>query len=243
MIANESLAIGFCFTPTETAEAYGLVYDAMIEELRRNNEIPELSLVSNEAVALESFVRNLQFTWRLYHRHIIENFGSSGVIGSWVAGSLRSFSLEEYRLERKVIVNEVRAQEYDLNRLASQKIAELKWILFPNSCPSFAYQLDDCARWLLYSCRTTSNAAESIHAKLNCLKHGHDLSLRPILKVFSYCVRRCGLRNSEERRQHRASRKFYSLLTQSPDVVSNSRDPGRFPVLRASQCDPASTSR
>jgi hypothetical protein len=61
---------------------------------------------------------------------------------------------------------------------------------------------------LRYDCPTSGNAAESIHAKLDALKHRCDVFARLVMEVFSYSVRRYSLRNSEERRNDRVSNKF-----------------------------------
>jgi hypothetical protein len=233
IVANESIPIGLCITPTETAEAYELVYKGIIEELERNNENSELlttlPLVSDQGAALESFVRKHELKWHLCHRHIVENFGASGLVDCWVARLLRCCSPEEYGRESEVIINEITAQNYGPNHPALLKIEQLKWMLFPESCTSFAYRLDHWARWLRYGSPTTSNAAESVHAKLNGLKHGRDVLVRRIMKVFTYCTQRYNLRNSDERKQHRASNKCYSLLHESSDFITKSRDSGRLP--------------
>jgi hypothetical protein len=76
----------------------------------------------------------------------------------------------------------------------------------------FAWQLDHWARWKRIGCPNTSNAAESIHAKLNAEKRQRRLFVGRLQLVVNYCQKRYDERNSDTRRKQRASNQFLLML-------------------------------
>jgi hypothetical protein len=236
VISNEAIPIAFCITPTETKESYSDLYQAVIDALKRNGEraelLTELPLVSDQGSALIALVTERHLTWRLCHRHLIENAGASSLIGSWIARLLRCCSFAEYQRTRDVIKAEVKFH-YPKGGFPTG-YEKLQRMLNPPSQPrtgqalsrlDFIFQLQHWARWLRLGCPTTSNAAESIHARLNALKKPHQLLFTRIAVVVNYCQDRYAWRNHPERVARRASNRFLKVKKTHPESF---RDPGRL---------------
>jgi hypothetical protein len=235
VVSNEALPVALCVTPTESKDSINDLYDAVLAALRANGERPELltdlPLVTDQGSALVAFVRERNVIWRLCHRHLIENFGASSPIGSWVARLLRCCSFNEYQHVRDVIKEEVKMhyprrpfpKGYEkLQRMLNPPAAEQRG--GPRlSRLDFIFQLDHWARWFRtpYGCPTTSNAIESIHARLNARRKPHQLLFTRIVMVINYCRDRYRLRNHPQRVARRASNRFLNLLETRPSYFAD----------------------
>jgi hypothetical protein len=193
------------------------LYSGIIAELKANHLskklLTDLPLVSDQGKALGKLVRHFDLDWKLCHRHMIENAGASSLVGSWVSRILRCCSEAEYKHVRDVINLEVETlyRKYQPNRLYPKGYGRLKMLLDPE-CADWQYQLDHWARWRCIGCPNTSNAAESVHAKLNAQKRQRRLFMGRLQLVVNYCQKRYDERNVEGRRTRRASNDFLLML-------------------------------
>jgi hypothetical protein len=217
-------------------ESYEFLYNCVIQELS-NNHLPHdlltsLPLVSDQGSALTSFVRHRELKWCLCHRHLIEAAGASTLLGSWVARLLRCCCEAEYERVKAVIIEEVKLHYGDKGPYPP-RWANLEMMLYPEGA-DFTHRIDRWARWYRIGCPTTSNAAESIHAKLNALKQRHQMLLGRIRAVYEYCQDRYNMRNSSDRRSARASNQFLKTVTgRKRHLILDSRDTGRLAFYTA----------
>jgi hypothetical protein len=217
-VSNESLPIALCVTTAEDESSLQNLYDCTIEQLRLNNvdagKLEHLPLISDQGKAFQAFAKNRKLNWKLCHRHIIQNFGPSSLIGSWVARILRCCSKAEYLREKKVIMSEI-SGTYPPDGPRPKKLNKLLMMLGDKEQKekkkgSPLSRRRHWARWRRISSPTTSNSIESIHAKLNKLKHSREVFLRRLAKVMKYCADRYKHRNDKSRRKHRARNRFWS---------------------------------
>jgi hypothetical protein len=239
VVANESVVVGCCVTPTETSDSFKSMWDRISDELREDGRDPELlkkiPLVSDQGSGLAKLASDYGLNWKLCHRHMIEKFGSRTILGSWVARLLRCCSDDEYLAERAVIQNE-------FEEVQPWKRFPDKWPLFqhlmkadgdPNLLP-FAYHPDRWMRSRRPGCPSTTNGIESIHRWLNALKHSRETFMSRLNKVIEYCHERYMHRNDPGRRERRASNQHWKSLDDKPaPLATSARDTGRAEFYRA----------
>jgi hypothetical protein len=218
IFANESIPIAIAVFPTETAESYRLLY-AHVEEVLAHacadpTVLVQVPLVSDQGAGLRAFVRQCNLQWKHCHRHLIQTAGSNSQCGDWVARLLQCSTADQYDRVRSCILQEIEhlqaltaTSENAHRTLESGKYEIVKMMLDPATADD-DHQIDLWAKWLRLGCPTTSNAAESIHAKINAIAdRGHTfLSRLAILKSFLF--RRFTDRNHPERIRRRSSNRF-----------------------------------
>jgi hypothetical protein len=237
-VANETSVIGLCIAPTESTSSMVSLYQAVIEYMEDNgldkSDLTGLPLISDQGKGLEVLVNEFHLDWKACHRHLIENFGASGIVGSWACRFMRCCSQIEFDRERQVVLREIDIRygtgEFPKNDVKFDHLCQmLHWTPPGRTIIESRFSMPKYwSRWERYGSASTSNGIESIHAKLNRLKHSREVFLSRVVKVLNYCVDRFENRNSDYRKKHRASNRYWSTVEDQSNLMhSISRDPGR----------------
>jgi hypothetical protein len=236
IVANESIPIAIAVFPSETEQSYEFLYGHVEMILARAQVrdpaiLSRLPLVSDQGSGLRAFATHRNLPWKHCHRHLIEAAGANSQIGDWVARLLQCSSEEQYGRVADCIRFEIAHMESiqeSSSRAAetflSPKFRVVRMMLGAEDADEM-HQLDQWAKWRRFGCPSTSNASESIHAKLNAIAgQGRSFLARlSLAKVFLF--RRFAQRNSAERIQRRSSNRFLARLHGSAsDPLSLERD-------------------
>jgi hypothetical protein len=223
--ANESIPIAIAVFPSETLQSYDLLYSHVSEVLeeagyksmdRDKHILGEIPLVSDQGAALHALVKKYALHWLLCHRHLIEKVGSSTQIGDWVARILRCSSFSEFERVRDCIMLEIAAIQRStppgkLSPLHNHHIHVLNMML-GLEVPDELHVPARWARWERLGCPTTSNAAESMHAKLNARTREARTFLGRLEIVKDVLFRRYEDRNTEPRVRRRSANRFLDMI-------------------------------
>jgi hypothetical protein len=99
IISNEGFPLGFILTPEEAYHTYQWFFEDLVFCAPEGFVIEAKSVLCDEGSALQRFCRLKRFCRRRYrcHRHLIEKFGASIIIGMLVARILRIQSLDIFK--------------------------------------------------------------------------------------------------------------------------------------------------
>jgi hypothetical protein len=242
IFANESIPIAIAVFPTETAESYRVLY-AHVEDILAHagvdaTVLSRLPLVSDQGAGLRAFVRQRGLEWKHCHRHLIQAAGSNSQCGDWVARLLQCSSLDQYVRVRSCIVQEIAhlealtpTSENARRTLDSGKCAIVRMTLDPANADE-DHRIELWAKWRRLGCPTTSNAAESIHAKINAIADGGHTFLSRLAVLKSFLFRRFTERNHPERIRRRSSNRFLRRM-QGHERLRITVKPGHAQFLAA----------
>ena len=173
IINNESLPIGLSVSPTETANSYGRLWDHLIQcckifNIDINYFIKQKTFLADLGTAIKKFINDNNFNIKYCHRHFIEKFGSSSIIGNWVSRIIKASNLSEFEIISNIIKNELQIiiSSQMQNNLNTEKFQNLLMVLGLKH-PNFDHTTDKWAKWLRPGCPTTTNALESMHHHIN----------------------------------------------------------------------------
>ena len=100
IVCNESLPIGISVAPTETSSEYQRLWDHLLSIARSLHCDPKIfsshPFVCDQGSGLKKFLEDNNLQIKYCHRHLIENFGSSSLIGNYVSRILRTSSQEDF---------------------------------------------------------------------------------------------------------------------------------------------------
>jgi hypothetical protein len=171
-----------------------------------------LPLVSDLGAGLAKLVRDLNLTWKHCHRHLIESVGANSRTGGWVRRLLLCSSLEEARRAARIIWQEIMLLPLKV-RLPWMKEARYERLLNMLQDvlnPGRAFFLARWARWERLGCPTTTNAIESVHARLNDLlrKEKSRTFQTQLMTLKGYLWKRFENRNSKKRKARRSVNRY-----------------------------------
>jgi hypothetical protein len=235
VIANESIPIAACVFPSETIFSYKRLYEDVIRVIEKAGEEKKLllglPLVSDQHPSLEALVNHFELDWKHCHRHLLENAGANSVTGEWMRRMLQCCSLVVAtdlvaRIDKEIpLIMQDATGEY----LQSEKGQLLQNMIADVKQPEFRkVSLARWARWKRLGCPTTSNAQESIHAKLN-----HELGLvrtffDRLTTLKNHMFRRFNDRNTKLRRRRRSVNRYLKLMDPKPGpFVPPSEEPDK----------------
>jgi hypothetical protein len=220
---NESIPIALAVFPTETVESYQRLYDHVALVLIKNelpqNLLEKLPLVSDEGSALEALVASKNLDWKWCHHHLVKKVGASTMIGDWVSRLLRCCSHEDAILLAANISEEIKLLESQEAKVVSHpKFSFLDMMLSSIAQPFRpSLFLRRWARWERFGCPTTTNAAESTHARLNGhlrgLTNAHFIGRLTV--IWKQLKQRFVERNSPERIRNRSWNRYLRRREQS----------------------------
>jgi hypothetical protein len=254
IFCNESIPIALAVFPTETMQSYTRLYEHVGRVLMTNDApadlLDKLPLVSDEGSALEALIASKGLDWKWCHHHLVKKAGASTIMGDWVSRLLRTCSYDDATLVAANIRAEITLLESQganaFNHSKNSLLANMLQSLGRDQLPIF---LKRWARWERFGCPTTTNAAESTHARLNShlkeLTNAHFIGRLRV--VWKQLKRRFVERNSEDRIRNRSWNRFNMRSAKSrnqmPAAMSefykrlhslgNGRHPGvlMFPVF------------
>jgi hypothetical protein len=179
VFANESLPCALAIFPTETAASYSALFesvDQVLIEHGMRDLLKKIPLVSDQGAGLASLVAQKGLTWYLCHRHLIENAGASSIYGEWVSRMLKCCCRVEFQAVAATIREEMKLA--GITEVSCEGLSPNDTFVRINRLGEVAalrnvrlmleeYHVERWGRWHRLLCPSTSNAAESIHAKLN----------------------------------------------------------------------------
>jgi hypothetical protein len=213
IVANESIPIGLAIFPTETAKSYHRLHTHLAEVLGPGGEelLQRIPILSDMGAQLGKFTRKKWLRWLICHRHLLQSVGASSIGGDWFRRLLDAGDLAE----AKQVVDAIEIEQEALGRRGKilfrrdshrQHLKAMMDAVRSND----VNQLAGWARWMRLGCPTTTNAAESIHARLNELCRHSQSFFHSLSIVKEYLWRRFNKRNSEKRVARRAVNKWCS---------------------------------
>jgi hypothetical protein len=241
IIANELIPIGIAVFPSETQDSSEFLYshiEQILVQAQVDNPsiLSELPLVSDQGSGLRAFVNQRGLNWKHCHRHLIEAAGAHSQVGDWVARLLQCSSQDQYERVRACIqveisyIESIREESLKAGRiLNSPKFHTLFMMLHPDQA-DLMHTIDHWAKWLRLGCPSTSNASESIHAKLNAVAGQGRTFLARLSVVRKFLFHRFAQRNSVERIRRRSSNRFLARRT-SPEHALLTLKPGHEQFL------------
>jgi hypothetical protein len=156
----------------------------------------EIPWVSDERAALHGLFKKYALHWLLCYRHLIEKVDSSTQIVDWVARILRCSSFSEFKRVSECIKLEIaeirRSTPPGKSSPLTNKHIHVLNMMLGLEVPDELHVPARCARWERLGCPTTSNAAESMHAKLNAKARGADISGQARNRQKGPVQARCG---------------------------------------------------
>lgn len=217
---NESIPFGISITPTESE----LLYQQIFEHLNSITSTPiqfcGKIILSDMGLSIKSICNKFNMTQYFCHRHIIEHFGASCVLGILCKRILKTYSIEEYDqicIEIQDIINEYkeerRKQKTYTTEFAS-KVKDLETMISgDNGDMQSNYFYIRWALWIRsdHHAGTCSNHNESLHAFINkdlhkCLTMEKKLS-NLIKKTIKHCT------NLKNRKGTSIKRKLKNIIT------------------------------
>jgi hypothetical protein len=157
--------------------------------------LTSIPIVTDMGRALERFVKKFQLTWFICHRHIIEAVGSNSPVGDMVARLLRTFSEEEFRDTRAVIIYEIDARwpkDSAGHRNYPKNIRPL--LMMIGWIPAeYRYEMAHWALWLRFGRPNTANGGESVHGHLNSECVAFETFVERISMVIRHLIARYNL--------------------------------------------------
>lgn len=230
IIANESIPISIGVFPSETEQSYEFIY-AHIEQILIQAQVAnpailhDLPLVSDQGSGLRAFANHRQLKWKHCHRHLIEAAGANSQIGDWVARLLQCASEPQYHRVAECIQCEIARLEsirQDSSKaekiLNSPKMTTLSKMLNPDGVDEM-HTIEHWAKWHRFGCPSTSNASESIHAKLNAIAGEGRTFLARLSLVKKFLFRRFTQRNSPQRVHRRSSNRFLARMQSAEKIL------------------------
>jgi hypothetical protein len=218
--ANESIPIAIAVFPTETLQSYDLLYSHVRDVLERAGADPkilcQIPLVSDQGAALHALVTKYALHWLLCHRHLIEKVGSSTQIGDWVARILRCSSISEFKRVSTCIQLEIAAIQRrtppGISPVLTNKRLHVLNMMLGLETADDLHVPARWARWERLGCPTTSNAAESMHAKLNARTRETRTFLGRLEIVMDVLFKRYDERNTDARVRRRSANRFLDAI-------------------------------
>jgi hypothetical protein len=217
VIANETIPIAISVFPTETEESYVRMYDHVEEILTAHHANPNLltnlRLVSDQHPSLRALVNKKKLVWKFCHRHLIENAGAGSTIGEFVRRLLECSSYEEALRVQRVINIEIEETKRLYHRDIRSNTAYSKLqAYFDDLEDPRSPHLAMWARWERLGCPTTTNGAESVHAKLN-REVGLTRSFPNRLQILKdHAWKRFEHRNYDKRRWKRSVNQYHRMM-------------------------------
>jgi hypothetical protein len=218
--ANESIPIAIAVFPSETLQSYDLLYSHVSEVLEeagyKRDVLLQIPLVSDQGAALQALVKKYALHWLLCHRHLIEKVGSATQIGDWVARILRCSSFSEFERVRACIMLEIAAIQGSppsgkSSPLTNKHIHTVNMMLGLETTDEWHVPAR-WARWERLGCPTTSNAAESMHAKLNAKTQLARTFMGRLEIVKAVLFKRYEERNFDSRVRRRSANRFLAMI-------------------------------
>jgi hypothetical protein len=235
--ANESLPVALAIFPSESGASYSSLFSHVDEILgfyHMAGLLNTIPLVSDQGSSLEKLAVERGLKWHLCHRHLIERAGASSDYGEWTARLLKCCSPEEFSVVADRVRGEMKAAgiaEIDDAGLTPAQVCEL--IRHKKDEPAGLknlrlmlreHQVERWGRWYRFFCPTTSNAAESIHAKLNRDALRVETFLMRLRLVKKLLFMRFDDRNSDLRVSRRSSGNFMRKMAREKELGVVHRD-------------------
>ena len=170
VFCNTSIPLGLAVWTSESVELFSLFYDLLPESSRE--ALTRLTCITDEGSALQSFLNDLKIRQVFCHRHMIQSFGSSGMLGALVRVLLKSSSQESFNRRRQYCNDVIMAAEQDGRTFdkidkywtLSCQVRVSKTLIEAKRDQSY---LEKWALWCRGSVANTTNHVESFHRSLN----------------------------------------------------------------------------
>ena len=230
IINNESYPFSITIAPTESTLLYDMIFEHITEISPENINWSEKPILSDMGLALKSVCEKWRLTQFLCHRHIIEHFGSSGILGILCCRLLKCYSFEKYdqiRIEIGYLLDayiEEKKKQNNFDHECQRKVEDLRIMLDgENGDPNSNYFIFKWALWIRkdYSVGRCSNHNESLHGVINRTTKSQfkfETELRNLIyQTLAHCT---GLQHrkgkSIKRKMCRYKEIITSFLSQSP---------------------------
>jgi hypothetical protein len=181
-----------------------------------------LPLISDQGTALHAFVSGRHIAWKLCHRHIIQAVGPKSPAAAYVIRMLRCNNQAEY--ERVCRAIDVQLRERYPDQKYPKNFSYVLHMLSAKEDDHPEHILGDIrvwARFHRFSCPTTSNCIESIHARLNALVRNVRSFHQRLAIVMEYLFDRYNRRNTWV---NDAFKRNKGLCYPPPDKLAESED-------------------
>jgi hypothetical protein len=219
-VANESIPIAVAIFPSETGNSYIRMYnhvkDVLVSEGKGGDLLTRLPLLSDLGRGLDKLVRALGLTWKHCHRHLIESVGSNSRSGGWIRRLLLCSTLAQAQRTARIIWAEVLLLPAQVKLKYMQTAGYLRILnmLLDVFNPARKLGLARWARWERLGCPTTTNAVESIHAKLNAILRADKgrAFIRQLGLLQDYLWKRFNTRNSPKRIAKRSVNRYHKEM-------------------------------
>lgn len=229
IIHNESIPFSLTIAPTESALLYDMIFQHIKEISLGKIDFTGKTILSDMGLALKSISEKWQLNQFLCHRHIIEHFGSSGVLGILCARLLKCYSFEKYdqiRIEIQFLLNayvDEKKKQNTYSKECQQKVEDLNTMLKGDQGdPNSNYFIYRWALWIRrgYSVARCSNHNESLHGAINkTLMNGGDFNSKLsnlILQTLAHCENLKFRKGKTIKRKLKKTIKNILLKLQSP---------------------------
>ena len=172
---NTSIPIGISVATSETAELYEQFFELLPAESAER--LRQKICITDEGVAVGSFLSSHSIRQVLCHRHLIQSFGASGLLGALVRLILKSSSSESFDKRKDYAKNVILEVEK-----RGKKIEKLNkyWTFIGESHSEEAKLGEDkenyvwkWALWCRASVTNTTNHVESFHRTINMAVRPH----------------------------------------------------------------------
>ncbi len=230
IVFNESIPLGITVTATESVELYDLFYDHINQLSLATLNWQKKAVLSDMGEALISYCSRHDLLQFFCHRHIIQHFGSSCVLGIFCARLLRCFSYDQYQkmcIEIKCELKRYVEERKELGILSEEfnkKVDDLMIMLNgDNADPKSNYFVHKWSLWIRrdFNVARCSNHNESLHGVLNdALGQSYSLKAK-IFNLFTTTLKHC--ENLENRKGQSIRRKVKKIIIKIIQKIQDRR--------------------
>ena len=167
---NSSIPIGISIAPSETAGLYEQFFELLPGESAER--LRQKICITDEGVAVGSFLSSHGIRQVLCHRHLIQSFGASGLLGALVRSILKSSSPESFAKRKDHAKNVILEMEKRGKKIPVEKLDKYYTLTNQSADPKKDY-ISKWALWLRKSVTNTTNHVESFHRTINMAVRPH----------------------------------------------------------------------
>ena len=176
---NSSIPIGISIAPSETAGLYEQFFELLPGESAE--QLRQKICITDEGSAVGSFLSSHGIRQVLCHRHLIQSFGASGLLGALVRLILKSSSPESFAKRKdyaKNVILEIEKRGKEIEKL------DKYYTLIGESAGAKEDYVGKWALWLRGSVTNTTNHVESFHRTINMAVRPHGKKVGFVKALF-----------------------------------------------------------